>query len=380
MSASGSHIGMNIAMVISVPFPPREGVGFYTKNLSATLVNRGHEVTVITRGSINHTRFEYDGLSVVKTRYIPLYPFHVDIHGLSVNRFIASIEDQLDLVHLHTPLPPVVKASAPIVTTCHSSFIRHLADVDSIHLPVLLEKLTAKITSERILRKQLAASSAVTTVSESVRRELDAEYGPSDITVLGNGVDHTQFQPEYRSVQDRYLLFVGRLTRRKGVMELLEAYNSIADDFDVGLKIAGDGPLRTQIHRFAEENGLTDRIDVLGHLDREPLIELYQGADLFVFPSHSEGLPTVVLEAMACGLPVVTTNIDGCRDIIESGRNGVLVPPKRAPDLGVQLRRLLRDETNRRRLGAAARHTVEDNYTWEVIGDAVEGLYRDITA
>ena len=98
---------MKIAMIISTPFPPEEGIGHYIYNLSKKLMENGHKITVITRGSFK-TKIEFfEGIRVIKVPFIPLYPFHIHIHKFFVNRIFKSIENEFDLIHFHTPLPPV---------------------------------------------------------------------------------------------------------------------------------------------------------------------------------------------------------------------------------------------------------------------------------
>ena len=95
-------------------------------------------------------------------------------------------------------------------------------------------------------------------------------------------------------------------------------------------------------------------------------------------PSHYEGLPTVLLEAMSCGLPVVATNVGGNSDVISSGKNGFLVPPKSPQVLSKVILKLLDDSKLRKEIGAAARKTIERSYTWDKIADKIQKCYEDM--
>ena len=102
---------MKICMLISTPFPPQEGIGYHTYYLSKKLMEKGHKVVVITRGSFRKNRKTYyDGIEVIKARFIPIYPFYLKIHGYFVNKAFKQIESEIDILHIHSPLPPLIKS------------------------------------------------------------------------------------------------------------------------------------------------------------------------------------------------------------------------------------------------------------------------------
>src|SRR5690606_8949952 len=106
------------------------------------------------------------------------------------------------------------------------------------------------------------------------------------------------------------------------------------------------------------------------------LIELYRRARLFVHPAHYEGLPTVLLEAMACAKPVVTTAVSGALDVVKHGKNGLLAPPYAPNQLADAVCALLDDPALGRRLGAAARETIQSCYSWQTVGQGYLNCYR----
>ena len=119
-------------------------------------------------------------------------------------------------------------------------------------------------------------------------------------------------------------------------------------------------------------------LSFLGHVEKSKLIELYQNATIFVLPSHYEGLPTTLLEAMSCGLPVVATAVSGNLDVIESGKNGILVPIKSPDRMAEAVSFLLDNEKLRTELGIAARKTIEQKFTWSAISDKILRCYYSI--
>ena len=371
---------MHVAQLISTQLPPEEGIGYYVYNLSQQLLDRGHRVTVITRGGTTTERLRYDGIDVLRLPFLPIYPFHVDVHGRFVDRAIASMEDDLDVVHLHSPLPPAVDTSLPVVATVHTSVIEDTKQMQEGHLGELYQKLVARVTSRRIIQRQCDTADRVTTVAHSVAAELDEYYGAEDALVLGNAVDIDEFDSDDdRGASDEpYVLYVGRFHHRKGIGDFLDAAAEVVRSHDVGFKLVGKGPLEAEMHQQAADLGIADRTEFLGHVDRQRLVQLFGGATVFVLPSHYEGLPTTMLEAMAAGAPVVATEVSGVPDVIDDGENGLLVPPRQPSRLAAGIDELLDDAALRDRLSTAGRRTIEERYTWQSISREFEDLYREV--
>ena len=364
---------MNIAMIQSTPYPPEEGIGNYVANLSRELINRGHSVTVVTRGGVRRTKLQDDGIEIVRLPCPPLYPFHVDVHGVLVNRFLNRRTDQFDQVHSHTPLTPVIRTPLPLVATVHTSVVE---DVKHVHgVMRLLTKLTMSVSSRRLVAGLSDAADRITTVSERVSGELSEHYGADNVAVVGNGVDADLFQPD-RGGDERYVLFVGRLDYPKGVPDLIKAAKPIVKNHDIEFVITGKGPQREQYERMVEQAGLTDHVTFTGFVTRERQIQLYQNATVFTLPSHYEGLPTVLLEAMACGAPVVATDVGGCPEVIDHGENGLLVSPGDPAALSDAIDSVLGNAEMRGEFGRNARKTVLDRYTWDVLATEFEREYR----
>jgi glycosyltransferase involved in cell wall biosynthesis len=366
---------MNIAMVQSTPYPPEEGIGNYVSNLSRQLIDRGHSVSIITRGGL-HREVSTDGeLRVVRLPYLALYPFHVDIHGVFLDRYLSRAADRFDIVHAHTPLTPPVETSTPLVSTVHSSVAEGVEHVDARFLTTLAHRLTVRLSSQRLVSRQTDVASRVTTVSGRVRDELVDHYGIEGVTVVGNGVDPDRFSPAAGN-GGNYVLFMGRLDHPKGIPDLIDAATRVTEHHGVEFVLAGKGPLRDRLEQLVRRRGIDDDVTFTGHVTGDHQLRLYQNATAFVLPSHYEGLPTVLLEAMACGAPVVSTAVGGCPDVIEDGVNGLLVPPGEPEALTDALDTLLSDPELRARFRTEARETVVDRYTWSAVADRFEREYR----
>jgi glycosyltransferase involved in cell wall biosynthesis len=138
------------------------------------------------------------------------------------------------------------------------------------------------------------------------------------------------------------------------------------------------GPFLQKLKKEVQRMDLQDKIVFLGYIDKNMLVQTYQNATIQVVPSHYEGLPTVILEGMSCGLPLVATDIGGNNEVISSGSNGFLVPPKSPKVLAETILKLLDDDQLRTRIGKAARDTIEATYTWDKIADNVQACYENI--
>ena len=167
---------------------------------------------------------------------------------------------------------------------------------------------------------------------------------------------------------------VGRLSPEKAFDDLVRAVTGlVAAGHDLELWIVGDGPQRQALTDLIDQLGMTERVKLLGY--RGDTLELYQAMDVFVLSSRREGLPNVVLEAMALELPVVATRIAGVPTLIRDGENGLLVEPGAPPALTGAIGRLLASPARRRELGTAARRTIEERHSMTARMESVRRIY-----
>ena len=155
------------------------------------------------------------------------------------------------------------------------------------------------------------------------------------------------------------ILFIGRQVPEKGQAVLLEAVALLAErEREVDVVLAGDGPWRAEFERLAKRLGLISRVSFPGAVGQDEIRDLYASASIFCLPSFAEGVPVVLMEAMAMELPVVSTRITGIPELIDDGHTGLLVAPGRADELADALERLLVDPALRREIGSHARKKV----------------------
>ncbi|WP_165071040.1 glycosyltransferase [Paludisphaera rhizosphaerae] len=225
-------------------------------------------------------------------------------------------------------------------------------------------------------------------VSEGVRRFSVEEGGldPARLRVIPNGVDLGRIDvasPSRRgdlgvSTDDVLALTVGRLDVQKGLPDLLDAVEEASKIAPrLRLAIVGDGPLRGWLEsNVAGRPGLSSRVVVLGRRDDVP--SLMKAADLLIHASHWEGMPNVVLEAMAAGLPVVATAVEGTDELVVPGRTGWLVPARDPRSLAAAVVEAAADRETRRRLGQAGRFRVEEEFSIPRMVERYEDLWAAV--
>lgn len=160
------------------------------------------------------------------------------------------------------------------------------------------------------------------------------------------------------------VLFLSRLERAKGVLDLVEAVARLGERERSAsqIVIGGEGPDRGAVEQALAQRGVAGCCELAGWLKGPDKLQALAAADIYVFPSHVEGFPNALLEAMAAGLPVVATDVGAVRELVTDGENGLIVPPQQPEALAVALARLIGDAALRQRLGAAARaHVVRQH-------------------
>lgn len=329
------------------------------------------------------------------------------IEPLGVNLDMLRRPIDADIVHCHTwysmaaGLWAKILYGVPLIITTHS--------LEPLR-PWKEEQLGRGYRlSSWIERTAIEAADAVIAVSSDTRREVLEcyEVEPDRVHVIHNGIQLDEFRVRdpgpaleaYGIDPSRpYLLFVGRITRQKGVIHLVRALEHVTQDLQVVLCAGAPDTeeirreMESAVGRIAARRKGVHWIDQMVPIDR--LTRLYSGAALFVCPSVYEPFGIINLEAMACSCPVVATAVGGIPEVVVDGETGVLVPFEHAEgpsfepadperferDLADAINRLAGDPELRRRMGEAGRRRVEERFSWASIARVTLDLYRSVTA
>jgi phosphatidyl-myo-inositol alpha-mannosyltransferase len=370
---------LKIGMVSEFYYPQPGGVSEHIRALSHELGLMGHEVVVLTsriQGAVPES-----GPEVIRFgRSIPLR-YNGSLSRLTLawdvrRRFRRTLGDEaFDLLHLHNPLMPSLpllalqEARCPMVGTFHSAFPRdRLVELFRRPLERLIDRLDARIA-----------------VSLSAERTV-GELFPAEYRIIPNGVDCDLFtggragSSRRRRTGERnirHILFVGAMVQRKGLPHLIEAFMRLRQRRrDVDLWVVGDGPDSRRIRRLVPDR-LRRHVRFFGFVPRHALVRFYAEADVFCAPSlGQESFGMVLLEAMAAGLPVVASDIDGYRDVLTHGREGLLLPPRDPKVLASTLESLLNSPEELAQFGRNGRATAAGLH-WKEIARRVDAVYRE---
>jgi glycosyltransferase involved in cell wall biosynthesis len=228
------------------------------------------------------------------------------------------------------------------------------------------------------------AADAVVTCCRQNEDYLRRMVRPKRLHMIHHGVDLERFRPRPRpvTVDVPVILSVGRLVEKKGWTDLLHAFALLArEGRRFRALICGEGPLRPALEGLRDELGLSAEVRLLGPRGQTDLLSLLQGADMFALvpvvanDGDRDGVPNALVEAMACGLPVVSTDVGGVPDLVRHEENGLLAPARDSAAIAGHIGRLLDDNALRHALGASARRTVEQQFDIRAAALELAGVF-----
>lgn len=376
---------MNVLM-INHEFPPVGGGGGNANYYIAREVARqGHAVTVLTSGYGALPAEEVrESIRIWRLPSCRRYPTHTTLREQA--RHLLSAWERLpdycgrqpaDVVHAFFALPngPLGWRASRLLR------VPWLIRLGGGDLP---EHDPGRQALHRLLipacRWFMGKAQGLVVNSEGLRERAEKYYPSLQFRVIPNGVDLSEFHPgPSRSASDPVrLLFVSRLVKRKGLQYLIPALARLKTGGRAfHLTVIGDGPARDELTALVQSHCLEAEVTMLGAVAHADLPAHYREADLFVLPSLNEGMPNVVLEAMASGLPVLLTDVPGADELVEDAVNGFRVPPGDQPALEKGLAQALARPERLAAMGAESVRKAEA-FSWRAVGSAYIRLYEEI--
>ncbi len=354
---------------VTPSYPPRlGGLEKVVQMLATTQAQAGLRTAVLTSDQAAHAGTITEDIPVTRLRSFVLASTNV----IPALLFRLLKLKKTDIVHLH-----VTQAYTPEMVWLASK-IKGFSYVAHIHLDVTASGKAGfllKIYKPLLLRRVLQSAKAVIVFTRDQKRHMSQKYSlkPDRVHVIPNGVEPKFFMRTTHTPHSPLnLLFVGRLGYQKNLQQLLHALDGMSKDFKTTL--VGSDELHGELQQLAARLKLKN-VSFPGRADGDALLDYYKNADAFVLPSEREGMPLVLLEAMAMGLPVVATNVTGNRDIVTDGVNGLLVPYADAEALATALQRLRQDRTLYDKLQRASLVTAK-KYSWRTIVTMIGQVYE----
>lgn len=323
-----------------------------------------------------------DLIQDVETTFGPLFPAKTpaDVATLHLKAAaLAVLARQRGVDHLHahfTSDATTVSLLAGRLSGLGYSFSAHARDI--------FHTYQNPRADDAMRRIKLNEARFCATVSDYNVRRLKRIAPGATVHRLYNGVDLSRFVPAPERRQPDLIVAVGRLIEKKGFGDLIEACRLLASDRPaIRCQIVGEGPLRDTLQTQIDAAGLEDHVEILGPRTQETLIGLMQRASVITLPcivsqsGDRDGLPTVLLEGMALGQPVVTTTTSGGPEIVADGETGILCSPGDPKELAQALHSVLANPEDALGMGAAGRHRAEQLFSLERNVATLAGYFRD---
>jgi len=293
-------------------------------------------------------------------------------------------EEKIDLIHSHTANMPDLllglrKLNVPTVTTIHATIRGKrngtkssgagFGELDASEKAIFLTYPFLRLAEDFYF----SIKRYYITVSKWMCKQLEEQYpgrGFSSMPVIYNSIDIERFSSRSKSVkkvQSNMVLFTGRLVAEKGVRYIIEAIPRVLSEYPETLfTFIGPGDFSEYWKMLKKKEISESNFSFIGYLkESSDLVDFYRACDIYLAPTLYENLPIRVLEAMACEAPVIASNVCGIPEIIKSGENGLLIPPRSTEDLASTICHLLGDKNLRHKLGCNARRTVEKKFSWD---------------
>jgi N-acetyl-alpha-D-glucosaminyl L-malate synthase BshA len=358
-------------------YPGVGGSGILATRLGVEFAKRRHDVHFITYErpfAVQGIDQENVHIHLVNVLEYPLFKYPPYTVALASEMARVAKDEQLDVLNVHYAIPHATAAylareitGVPYVVTLHGSDVTILGSDPSYHI---------------VNTHSVEKADAVTAVSSFMQREAYERLGiEREVKVIPNFVDAEAFSPKKYGADDCEecggIIHVSNFRPVKRVSDLVNAMAIVTkEEPKAKLTLVGDGPDRHGVEKLIDSLDLNGNVTMTGF--RSDIPNLMRCSDIGVLCSETESAPLTLLEGMSTGLPMVATKVGGVQEIIEDGKNGLIVLPKHPEELAQAILRLYRDQKLRRRLGEKARKTVIERYTAEKVVNQYLGTFASV--
>lgn len=372
-------------LVVSHEFPPIGGGGanacyFLTKGFA----ERGHQVTLITVNYQNLPEREtINGVNVIRVNAVRRHKEHCSFEEM-LSYLIKALpiaerqhrNERFDICLCFFGIP-----SGPIGYVLRKKYkLPYIIRFGGGDVPGFQKRFTKvyKLIGPAI---KVIWKNAIGLIvnSQELKDMALGFYNKKEFEIIYNGVDTKTFYPrsDKKELGEFRILFVSRLIERKGLQYIIPQLDKIQKlvKKEIRLIVVGDGPYRIELENLVKQYRVQAMVQFEGHKSREELVLYYQNSDLFILPSNKEGMPNVVLEAMACGLPIIMTPCGGCSALIED--NGFIAENK---EFGNIIARLANDDSLCKRLGEQSKQKADLYFTWDKVVEKYLLIIKDRSA
>jgi glycosyltransferase involved in cell wall biosynthesis len=364
---------MRILMAVpKYPFPVVGGLERQSHELARALVERGHSVHVVSsRFDPAQSDFEtIDGVRSHRVKWIDFRPARFLLFPFGLARILFRLRHEIDIVHVHNVswFGCFVSLFARLLGL---PVITKLPNFGAFGIPGMQRRPLGFLRVALLKRSDAIIAMA----PESVTELESIGYAMSRVLKVTNGVPLFLAPSRRRGSKPVQVVYVGRLSPEKGLVDLLHAWQAVTRRSTHGARLCmiGEGPQFAELQALASGLGIAETVEFFGYCDDVPA--QLAAADLFVLPSYAEGNSNAVLEAMSAGLPIVATQVGGAG--IQVGREGArfLVPPGDRRALADVLLELVENEDARWNLGKAMRDRVETRFAMDLVASIYEQAY-----
>jgi glycosyltransferase involved in cell wall biosynthesis len=362
--------------------------GTHCYNLFKHMDRYGYEFEVLSgfvrlRRQLNNACFHQVG-SFMTSPTSPAFQ-RLAFHGEFLSRSFVEAKRilrrrRIDIVH-HM-LPAVFNYTfSPLALTSglKQPFILGPISIRYYNIP-LTERILLPLTS-RLHKETIKKCARIITITDQTKNLYIKTFDERNISTIPFGVDTDVFKParlKERS-EECEILYAGSLYPLKGVHDLIRAIANVRKHgLKANLTIVGEGQQKEALTALTRALGIEEHVKFEGFVPYSNMPQYYKRCEVFCFPTLGEPFGKAVIEAMACGKPVIATNVGGTAEIIQDKVDGLLVPPSNPEAIALQITRLVEDKNERRRLGERARETAVNRFSWSTIAEKYHQLYSGL--